>query len=187
MDIGRPIRELGEVDVSGLVDAVNTLDPEVWERNDLRQKTFDVHSQTKSIVLLFASGWPEMKITRHEEWDLLADHVQPLIQQIIRAKYSGGGTVIQAIVANLKAGGQIDRHFDSAPHLILAHRIHLPLQTNPDVRFLIADVRYEMKVGEAYEINNQLEHEVYNDSEEDRYHLIFDYISPDMPVESVPT
>lgn len=186
MDINVPIRDLGKVDVSGLIKAIDMLDAEVWERNDLRQTTFDVHKQTKSIVLVFASGWPNMQIIRHKEWDLLSDILEPLIQKIIANNYEGAGTVIQVMIANLKAGGEISRHYDSAPHLNISHRIHAPLKTNPKVRFLIDDIRYEMKVGQAYEINNQREHEVYNDSDEDRYHLIFDYIPAKTPLKATP-
>jgi aspartyl/asparaginyl beta-hydroxylase (cupin superfamily) len=38
---------------------------------------------------------------------------------------------------------------------------------------------YRMKVGEAYEINNQKTHSVINSAAEDRITFIFDYLPPD--------
>jgi hypothetical protein len=35
---------------------------------------------------------------------------------------------------------------------------------------------YQLKVGEAYEINNQLTHSVMNKGSEDRITFIFDYV-----------
>ena len=38
---------------------------------------------------------------------------------------------------------------------------------------------YQFKVGEAYEINNQMMHSVMNKGDEDRITFIFDYVPPE--------
>ncbi|MCZ6503928.1 MAG: aspartyl/asparaginyl beta-hydroxylase domain-containing protein, partial [Gammaproteobacteria bacterium] len=50
------------------------------------------------------------------------------------------------------------------------------IKTNPRVRFMIAGRPYKMKVGEAYEFNNQKTHSVMNKGKEDRITFIFDYV-----------
>ena len=43
---------------------------------------------------------------------------------------------------------------------------------------MIAGRPYKMKVGEAYEINNQKTHSVMNKGVEERINFIFDYVPP---------
>ena len=57
-------------------------------------------------------------------------------------------------------------------------RILASSRTSPDVRFLIEGKRYVMDGGKACEINNLKFHAVHDQGTEDRYHLIFDYVSP---------
>ncbi|NVJ69035.1 MAG: aspartyl/asparaginyl beta-hydroxylase domain-containing protein [Alphaproteobacteria bacterium] len=180
MDIGVPIRPLGEVDAKPLIDKVKSLDAEVWNSCDLRQKAYDVHSDTKSIVLLFARGWPNVRVEQYPGWPHLAREAVPLMADIIKKHYTDGGSIIRAMVANLVKGGTISEHYDAAPSFKYGHRIHVPLQTNDKVRFLIEGKRHIMKVGEAYEINNLKDHAVYNEGDEDRYHLVFDYVPPEV-------
>ena len=100
------------------------------------------------------------------------------MQQIINDVYGQGGTVLRAVVAKLPPGAKINRHKDSHPSFSVAHRIHIPLKTNDQVVFHVDDIRHQMHVGTAYEINNLLFHEVANNSDEDRIHFIFDYMPP---------
>ena len=60
-----------------------------------------------------------------------------------------------------------------------AHRVHLPLTTNPRVRFFIDGVPHRFEPGRAVEVNNQLSHSVMNDGPNDRVHFIFDYLPPE--------
>ena len=46
---------------------------------------------------------------------------------------------------------------------------------------------YKMKVGEAYEINNQKTHSVMNKGAEERINFIFDYVPPKLIDASVTT
>jgi aspartyl/asparaginyl beta-hydroxylase (cupin superfamily) len=98
------------------------------------------------------------------------------MNDIISRHYDPGGTVIRAMAAKLVAGGKITPHVDRHPSFHHGHRIHVPVSTNPRVRFMIDGQPYQLKVGEAYEINNQLTHSVMNKGSEDRITFIFDYV-----------
>ncbi len=50
MDIGVPVRDLGNVDISPLRDAILAVDDQAWFDNSHRQTAYDVHSQTQSLV-----------------------------------------------------------------------------------------------------------------------------------------
>lgn len=180
MDIGIPLRELGEFDSSALRDAILTQDAAAWNEDQYRQDKYEVHRQTESIVLVFTDGsnWPKSTVQKEPGWDRLADVAVPLMHAIIAKHYPKGGTIIRAMAAKLLAGGRIDPHHDQHPSFHCGHRIHIPITTNPRVRFMIDGRPYQFKVGEVYELNNQKQHSVMNKGTEDRITFIFDYVPP---------
>ncbi len=181
MDFDGLIRELGPVDSTALREAILAQDDEAWREEEYRQRTYDVHRQTESIVLVFAEldDWPELVIRKMPGWDHLAEAAVPVMHQIIEAHYPPGGTVIRAMAAKLLTGGKISPHADSHPSFHRGHRIHVPITTNSRVRFMIDGRPHRLKVGEAYEINNQKNHSVMNKGREDRITFIFDYVPPE--------
>jgi hypothetical protein len=181
MDIDLPIRPLGEVPMQALADAILAQDEIAWNENQRRQTDYEVHEQTRSIVLLFADAGDAKRIIVNpcEGWARLGSIAEPLMQEIIRRHYPPGGTIIRAMAAKLLAGGRILPHRDAHPSFALGHRIHVPIQTNPRVRFIIDGRPCPMQIGNAYEINNQKMHSVTNKGTTDRINFIFDYVPPD--------
>ena len=180
MDIDTPMKSLGAVDASALSDAVLALDETAWLDNEQRQNDYEVHKQTQSIVLVFCDGtMQDLQVSRQSGWDMLAEAAVPVMHELIERDYEPGGGIIRAMAAKLLAGGRISPHFDSHPTFRHSHRIHVPITTNPRVRFMIDGRPYSMQVGEAYEINNQKTHSVINAGTEDRITFIFDYMPAD--------
>jgi len=178
MDIDEPLRELGEIDSAALRDRILEQEEAAWHEGSSRQEAYDVHRDTASIVLVFthAKNWPNSEIRKEPGWDRLADVAVPVMHEIIGKHYSPGGTIIRAMAAKLKAGGKITPHRDTHSSFHDGHRIHVPITTNPRVRFMIDGRPYRFEVGEAYEINNQKQHSVANKGTEDRITFIFDYV-----------
>ena len=181
MDIGVPIRDFGKVGMEALGAAVLAQDEAAWNENIQRQTDYEVHEQTRSIVLLFAevSQWPAVEVSRQPGWDRLAKVAVPVMHEIIGKWYPPGGTIIRAMAAKLLAGGRILPHRDTHPSFGAGHRIHVPIITNPRVRFMIDGRPFQLEVGQAYEINNQKVHSVMNKGDVDRINFIFDYLPPD--------
>lgn len=181
MDIDTLLRDLGNVDSVALSDAILAQDEESWREDQNRQQVFDVHRETESIVLVFVNleHWPEIEIVKQPGWDRLADAAVPLMHDIIGKHYPKGGTIVRAMAAKLLAGGKIRPHIDTHPSFHVGHRIHVPITTNPRVRFMIDGRPHRLEVGKAYEINNQKNHSVMNKGAEDRITFIFDYIPPE--------
>ena len=180
MDIGVGLRELDHFDTTALREAVLRLSPDAWLDQPYRQQTYDVHRYTESVVLVFTdgAGWPQIEVRKEAGWDLLADTALPLMHAIIARHYPTGGTIIRAMAAKLRAGGLIKPHVDAHPSFHHGHRIHVPITTNPRVRFIIDGRPYALEVGKVYEVNNQLRHSVANKGTEDRITFIFDYVPP---------
>lgn len=177
MNIDGPLRELGDVDIGSLRDCILGLGEEAWRANEQRQNDYEVHRLTRSVVMVFCDGpMSELVVSKSEGWDELADVAVPVMHDLIGRYYEPGGTIIRAMAANLVAGGRINPHFDSHPSFRLSHRIHVPITTNPRVRFTIDGRPFQLQVGQAYEINNQKTHSVINSGNEDRITFIFDYL-----------
>ena len=179
MKIGAPFKDLGEAAIGPLRDAVLAQPQEAWDECDHRQRAYDVHHDTESIVLLFCDDvWPDFSVSRMPGWARLADIAVPLMDEVIARYYPLGGTILRAMAAKLPAGGRIAPHIDALPSFRAAHRIHAPLTTGPGVRFTIDGRPCPMQVGRWYEINNQLPHSVMNAGAEHRINFIFDYLPP---------
>lgn len=181
MNIEERLRELGEVDSHALAEAVLALDDQAWHEEEYRQEEFDVHRETESVVLVFVNldRWPELEVIKEPGWDRLVDVAVPVMHDIIDRFYPKGGTIIRAMAAKLLAGGKIKPHTDTHPSFHMGHRIHVPITTNPRVRFMIDGRPHRFELGKAYEINNQLNHSVANKGQEDRITFIFDYMPPE--------
>ena len=180
MDIDVPLRDLGPIDTTALREAILGQEEIAWHEDKYRQQTYHHHDQTRSIVLIFtdASKWPDANVRKEPGWKRLAHVAVPVMQEIISKHYPAGGGVIRAMAAKLLAGGKIKSHSDVHASFHCGHRIHVPITTNPKVWFTIDGRPYQLKVGQAYEINNQKQHSVMNKGAEDRITLIFDYIPP---------
>lgn len=181
MDIEVPLKDLGLVNTDELRDAIFSLGEDIWNENTYRQEEYSVHTYTKSIVMIFTTGegWPNIEVTKEDGWDLLSEHVEPIMDRLLSEYYPPGGTIIRAMIANLTVGGIIKTHVDKHPSFHAGHRIHVPITTNARVRFMIDGRPNQLKVGKAYELNNQKTHSVMNKGKEDRLTLIFDYVPAD--------
>ncbi len=80
----------------------------------------------------------------------------------------------------LGAGAEIRRHRDYQLGLEDGEvRLHIPVFTNPQVVFLLDDVRVEMREGETWYLNVNFFHSVTNNSPQDRIHLVIDCVVND--------
>ena len=166
---------LGKIDCQALTDKVVSLAEEAWREDPRRQRDYDVHAQTQSIILLFCEGWPNVTVTHGNGWDLLAEEATPVMEGILSKHYPPGGTILRAMVTRLGPGCRISRHKDSHPSFTVAHRIHVPLVTNPEVEFIVGPERVPPRAHYAFELNNLMFHQVTNCGERARIHFIFDY------------
>lgn len=75
----------------------------------------------------------------------------------------------------LRSGGRILRHSDPM-HTVAGNivRLHVPVVTNPDVRFLVDGRRIPMAAGETWHVDVRFPHEVENLGTTHRVHLVID-------------
>ena len=166
-------RVLQGVEVTHLLDALEH-HPDLWNQNDLRT-TFEnsPHAQVSDIWLRFNEK-SEKVIDDCEAIDYPAYAAMPAFRKTVMAvfAYVGGERLGRVMITRLPPGGRITPHADQGAPAIYYQRFHLALQGAGTFRCLDETVR--MESGELWWVDNSVEHEVINDSEVDRLHLIID-------------
>jgi hypothetical protein len=173
--IDTPVRPLGYVDGQRLTERVMAIDESAWYADNRRQDDYEVHAETQSIILVFFTGWPEVRVTHASGWATFGDVAMPLMEELVGKYYTPGGMVLRVMLARLLPNCRIEPHWDKHPSFSIAHRIHVPLLTNPQVEFIVGTERITTRPHQAFELNNKMSHSVVNHGDTPRVHLIFDY------------
>jgi len=162
---------------------LSLIDENDWYVNNYRDKAGNM-SDTNSIPLmhtkLCVSGANDMSAIDDIKPELLYDKYKDALDSVLEElkkyysfdKYS-------AFLARLKPQGVVGTHQDKGKFLTLCHRVHVPLQTNPKVAYVVNNKEYYWQAGSAYEFNNTLDHGVVNRSDEYRIHLVINLYPKD--------
>jgi len=91
-----------------------------------------------------------------------------------------GGVVGNTAYMKVDPGGEVGAHFDTSPYWDARVRVHIPVQTNPNVTFSCGQHgevhQLHMEAGKVYVFDNHLGHAVRNDGAEARIHLTVDLV-----------
>jgi hypothetical protein len=81
--------------------------------------------------------------------------------------------IVKAMFYSMLPGAELHPHRDSSGTLELGLlRFHIPIETNPDVSFMVSKKRVPMKSGELWALNTSYLHAVENKGQTDRVHLV---------------
>ncbi|RHW75859.1 aspartyl/asparaginyl beta-hydroxylase domain-containing protein [Colwellia sp. RSH04] len=95
----------------------------------------------------------------------------PYLQQVIASFNEVFG---RSRLMKLDAGAKVPLHSDINFHWYKRVRIHIPIITDPDVIFHCADKSVHMGAGECWIFDTWKNHQVDNNSNKDRVHLVID-------------
>lgn len=168
------IKEICEYDKSLAVEILNLIKKEHWDLDNIRQKVFKVHEQTKTIKLRHVKdlNFNDTNFINYPLFDEYKGSIEKILK-IISNYYKIYDYC--CILTKLDANGKIDSHVDiGSVYFEKSHRLHIPIKTNENVIFFVKNNSKNMEVGKIYEINNTNVHGVINNSYEDRIHLIID-------------
>jgi hypothetical protein len=180
---------IGNLEIAALKALVLGLTEEQWDNFSIRQNVYEVHKHTQTIGLVYDLDFRHTHPTRlptlqmfeselRPAFWMVADHFEDTESGRQLIKENGQAYFIRASLVKLPAGNSIAEHRDMNFSLTHSHRIHLPIVSNENVRFVVGEESINMREGELYEINNRRLHSVHNSSSEDRVHLILDYVLP---------
>lgn len=113
----------------------------------------------------------------HENSDTIAfdflSEARPLVQSLMALVK--GERLGRVIINRIKPGGRTYVHADEPVHSSYYDRYHVVLQASATGNvFTCGDEQVAMQRGEVWWFNNKLLHEVVNNSDDDRLHLIID-------------
>ena len=182
-------RPIGEIDPAELEARIHQITEQEWLENQVRSKRYEVHKDTQFIGLVFDEDFRHMKATRLPALNRFLDALKPILSQVaeyyetspeFQAKFAQPvrGYFVRISLAKLLAGGQITEHRDLNFSLTHSHRVHIPIITNDQVWFHVGEEKRNLKAGEIIEINNRRFHHVENLSDQDRVHIIMDFVLP---------
>lgn len=173
------------IDVIPLMLALKQND-HLWNVNKLRTThTCTPHSEVDDIWIRFIDLKPYVGKTEEECRQLVLDQHEsipyewgtfPEIQKLCNdLMYRVGGIRLgRVLITKVQPGKRIYPHVDSGDHARYYERFHIVLQSSPGSIFIAGDEQVNMKTGELWWFQNQIEHEVINNGSVDRIHLIVD-------------
>ena len=145
-----------------------------WHKSG-REKTYEVHKQTQALLLIHDEDFRHYNPTYHDLYSEFKKELKP-VYDFIADYFNHDGYIVRVLFARLKGHGRIDTHTDGLYSLLKCHRIHIPIITNDTVVFTIGGEEKVLGEGEMWEINNATMHAVDNRSDQDRIHLIVDWV-----------
>jgi Aspartyl/Asparaginyl beta-hydroxylase len=179
----RSFRQLGQVDIGALKEAVLAITEEQWNaENADKPNRFEALDVTRHVVFRFVANYRDWRDSYDRplwaEWK----HLLEPVMQAATADYGYAcGVYPRVMLARMAAGGVIQPHRDANPAAKWPHKIHVPIVTNDQVIFRVEGAQCVMPEGEAFEVNNMGVHAVENRGDTDRIHLIFEYYDADQP------
>ncbi len=177
------IRPLGKVDISGIREAILAIPEDIWDaENADKPNRFEALDRTRHIVFRFVSNFQDWRESYDRPlWAQWRERLEPVLAEATRPYGYAHAAFPRVMLARMAAGGIIKPHRDANQAAKWPHKIHVPIQTNDQVAFLVGDAEYHFPEGEAVEVNNMGVHAVRNGGDSDRIHLIFEYYDLDQP------
>lgn len=186
MDLGRPLIEYDRIGIRNLRDAVAALDEAFWTLDEPTRKNLAGERPGRAVYFYndephFLPNLPWSKslnpgainILRNLDYPLFGA-IHSLVEDHVLPHYPACD-IMRVQLAELPPRSKIGRHRDDRK-LAIVHRLHIPIITNPGVRFLIDDQSFILSEGLLYELNNVVAHSVENDSDDVRVHLLIDML-----------
>ena len=170
------IRPLGPLDVSPLDAILERLTESVWRHeDDNKPNKFACFHSTRHVIFRFYNFRDVRDFRSNPGWTLWRSSLLPVMERAIAAYGFAEPVFPKAMFASLSAGKRIDTHTDGpASAAYRAHKIHVPIRTEPAALLFVDGVEHHLRRGHAYEVNNILAHGAFNGGRRDRVHFIFE-------------
>ena len=174
-----------DCDYNDILEILKTVPKEEWDkdteaRNSKAKAGGNTNLDVRALMVKFksaastGSGFKDYEKNRTELLTKLDPYLGKIISQVKNFYGYENLKLTSVLFTELKKDGKIPEHTDTGPMLTTNHRIHIPIFSDPAVKFTLDHKDYYLEPGHGYEINNQLIHEVRNESDVDRIHMMID-------------
>ena len=170
------VRDLGAVDSAALRAHVRRLSERAWQRADAsKENRYGCFTHTRHVVFRFIPGNQTPLVFYstpiYRVWQRL---LLPVMAQASAAYGFAEPVYPKAMLARLEAGREIPLHEDAGGSHPFAHKVHVPIETNPQATLTAGGADFHLEAGHAFEVNNLSAHGARNGGKEDRIHFIFE-------------
>lgn len=177
-------RNLGRFDVSAIQRQLHSEPDESWSKSIAKKKGNEVHRDAKHISLINDMDG------RHYRGSIYPKFVEyePLVMPVLKHAHRQLGEhtwLVRLQFAWTGPSYSIFPHRDTATTLLHAHRVHVPIASNPSVEFICGDESLVMGEGEIWCFDNSRTHAVHNRGTTPRIHMIADFAEP-LPISAWP-
>jgi hypothetical protein len=166
-----------QVDVAAMREEI-IHQPEAWLMNTVRQRTVQAQRHTESIFLRAAQRPPNSTLALEDVHPSrrtpMADRFPIMMAWIEAFSRTMDRSVSRALIAKLKPQSQVFRHVDEGSYYQHRNRFHLVLVSAEGSPMVCGEESVTMQEGELWWFDNKKPHEAFNNSRENRIHLIFD-------------
>lgn len=169
---------LGKANIKNLKQSLLDVGENIWKEDQSRQNKHAVHYNTHFIPIMWDAPSSSQMIygekTKHY-YNFLFDGLIEEITTQINSSLNKDGVIFRSILARLRPNQNIDAHVDRAEMMKYSKKIHIPIITNNNVLFQVGGEEKNLKEGEIWDIDVTKLHAVYNQSNQNRVHLIVMY------------
>jgi hypothetical protein len=166
-------RSISFIEESLLDNILNNIEEDDWYIDDYRCEDPAMTAVNSIPIFHSASCTTCSDALLTVEKRKLFNKFYPLIEPILNElKVYYDYNFHASFLARLNPRRRIELHVDSGDFLMRGHRVHVPIKTNEDVKYVICNNEYYWEKGKIYEFDNSLVHGVINNSDEDRIHLV---------------
>ncbi len=171
-------RSIGQCNIQPLVAAL-ARQPELWNQERIRTShEGTVHADADDILLRYNDTQEDVSVILDDLHNddrpafTLLPQARPLVFDLMRLVE--GNQLGRVFITKLPKGGKILPHKDEGESAEFYDRYHIILQNYEGSIFKCGDEVICPNAGEVIWFNNNVEHEVINDSIDDRLSLIID-------------
>ena len=150
------LEEIGTIDISTVQSTLNE-HPELWDECDYRQKSYDKHQHTKSIMCIWSGQKklePQVLIYKnnYKMFEPFINELLPKLKEHFNWKKPM--FIYKAMFAKLTAKKEILPHIDMSRPLRKPQRIHVPIFTEDHLVYTnIGKETYHLKAGTIYNLS----------------------------------
>ena len=143
-----------------------------YEKN--KPNNFFVLREVKHQVISFVVNIQNINEGFYVEDEKIYEQLVPILDRITHTYDYPDKCYPRIMFARLPAGKRVYAHVDGASSTKHAHKLHIPIHTNPSVIFRVENKKMHFQKGFLYEVNNRKLHSTRNSGQTPRLHLIFE-------------
>ena len=164
------------IDTQALEGEIRKIEDSPLWKDPHRGQFFEAQAMTEHLAFVWT---PILKIFSTYVNDQLLDttlgkEYKKITEQVLKHV---PGKILRGAIVRMFPGTKIPMHFDGhEPLWTYCHRLHLPVITEPGVRFVYETTGRHLEKNTLVEVNNFVLHGVHHDGDHVRYHVMYDIL-----------